>query len=49
MIMHDATLDRTTNGTGKIADYTWEELKKLRLKDPEGNVTDNNLSFLRIY
>jgi len=46
VIMHDATLDRTTNGTGKIADYTWEELKKLRLKDPEGNVTDNHIPLL---
>jgi glycerophosphoryl diester phosphodiesterase len=46
VIMHDATLDRTTNGSGKIADYTWEELKKLRLKDPEGHVTDNRIPLL---
>lgn len=39
VILHDATLDRTTTGTGKLSDYTWEEVKKLRLKDPEGNVT----------
>ena len=36
---HDETLERTTNGTGKLADYTWEELKQLRLKDTEGNIT----------
>jgi glycerophosphoryl diester phosphodiesterase len=36
---HDETLERTTNGTGKLADYTWEELKHLRLKDTEGNIT----------
>lgn len=40
VLMHDATLDRTTNGTGKLSDYTWEELKDLRLKDPFGNITD---------
>ncbi len=39
VLMHDATLDRTTNGKGKVSDYTWEELKKFKLKDPEGNVT----------
>ncbi len=39
VLMHDATLDRTTNGTGKVADHTWEELQKLRLKDTEGNLT----------
>lgn len=40
ILMHDATLDRTTNGTGKVSDYTWEELQKLRLKDKYGNLTD---------
>lgn len=27
--MHDETLDRTTNGTGQVKDYTLEEIKKL--------------------
>jgi glycerophosphoryl diester phosphodiesterase len=39
VLLHDATLDRTTNGKGKLSDYTWEEVKKLRLKDKEGNLT----------
>lgn len=39
VLLHDATLDRTTTGTGKLSDYTWEEVKKFRLKDKDGNVT----------
>ena len=29
VILHDATLDRTSNGKGKVADFTLAELKKL--------------------
>lgn len=32
VLMHDQTLDRTTNGTGRVDSYTLAELKKLRLK-----------------
>lgn len=39
VLVHDATLDRTTNGTGKVIDYTWEELKELKLVDHLGNAT----------
>ena len=39
VLVHDATLDRTTTGTGKVIDYTWEELQKLHLKDHLGNET----------
>jgi glycerophosphoryl diester phosphodiesterase len=39
VLMHDATLERTTTGKGKVADYTWAELKELKLKDSKGNVT----------
>ncbi|ADQ16146.1 glycerophosphoryl diester phosphodiesterase [Leadbetterella byssophila DSM 17132] len=39
VLMHDATLDRTTTGSGKVSDFTWAELQKLYLKDGEGNVT----------
>lgn len=28
IIMHDETLDRTTDGTGKVSDYTWAYLRK---------------------
>ncbi|MCZ6674663.1 MAG: glycerophosphodiester phosphodiesterase family protein [Verrucomicrobia bacterium] len=29
VILHDSTLDRTTNGTGPVSDYTLTELKRL--------------------
>lgn len=40
VLHHDATLERTTNGRGKVVDFTLAELKQLRLKDREGKVTD---------
>lgn len=46
VVLHDATLDRTTNGIGKLSDYTWEELKKLRLKDNKGNITNYGIQTL---
>lgn len=39
VLLHDATLDRTTTGSGKLSDFTWEQVKKLKLKDSQGNVT----------
>ncbi|WP_225874620.1 glycerophosphodiester phosphodiesterase family protein [Pedobacter hiemivivus] len=47
VLMHDATLDRTTNGTGKVSDYTYAELQKFRLKDPEGHVTEAKIPTLK--
>ncbi len=29
ILMHDATVDRTTNGTGKVSDLTFEEIRAL--------------------
>ena len=40
ILMHDKTLDRTTNMKGNVSDYTYEELKKARLKDRSGNLTN---------
>lgn len=31
VVIHDHTLDRTTNGTGKIKDYTYRELQKFEI------------------
>lgn len=30
VVIHDYTLDRTTNGSGYVWDYTYEEIKRLR-------------------
>jgi len=46
VIMHDETLDRTTTGTGRVSDYTLAELRKLRLKDPSGQITDYRIPTL---
>ena len=43
VIMHDQTVDRTTNGKGKVSDYTLAEIKKLRLKDKDGNLTEERI------
>lgn len=46
VLMHDPTLDRTTNGHGKVSDHTLTEIKKLRLKDTEGNLTNYGIPTL---
>jgi glycerophosphoryl diester phosphodiesterase len=43
VVMHDNTIDRTTNAKGKVGDYTLEELKKFRLKNGLGRVTENQI------
>lgn len=32
VLMHDASIDRTTNGKGKVNDYTLKELQRFKLK-----------------
>ncbi|GAA4455412.1 hypothetical protein GCM10023189_23180 [Nibrella saemangeumensis] len=39
MMMHDDKLDRTSTGTGRISDVTWDYCKTLRLEDNQGNLT----------
>lgn len=29
IVMHDSTVDRTTDGTGRISEMTWEEIRRL--------------------
>ncbi len=47
VMMHDNTLDRTTTGTGNVWDHAWAELQELRLKDPEGTITEYSIPTLK--
>jgi glycerophosphoryl diester phosphodiesterase len=40
VLHHDATLERTTTGSGRVADHTLPELKELRLKNLAGRATE---------
>lgn len=46
ILHHDATLERTTNGRGRVRDKTLEEIGELRLKDREGNITSESIPTL---
>lgn len=46
IMMHDKTLERTTNGQGKISDWNLNDLQKLRLKDFHGKLTDDPIPTL---
>lgn len=39
VLMHDMTIDRTTTGKGRVADYTYDELLQFDLVDRDRNVT----------
>lgn len=39
VLMHDATIDRTTTGSGRVSDYTYAELLQFDLVDRDGNPT----------
>ena len=47
ILMHDPTVDRCTNGKGKVSDLTYDEIQKLRLR-PQHNasVTRNHIPTL---
>ena len=42
MLMHDDTIDRTTNGKGTLSNMTYEQLKQYKLKHG-GKVTDETI------
>jgi len=46
VLMHDATLDRTTNGTGAVVEKDLAHLRQLRLRDPFGKVTAHRIPTL---
>lgn len=46
VVMHDATLDRTTTGTGEVARRSLAEVQALRLRARDGTVTDERVPLL---
>jgi glycerophosphoryl diester phosphodiesterase len=46
VLFHDETLERTSNGAGRVRDHTYEELRRLRLKDTRGALTDSRIPTL---
>jgi len=46
VLMHDETLDRTTTGKGRVSNKTFEELKDLKLKDNNGELTNYRIPTL---
>lgn len=47
VLMHDLTIDRTTTGKGRVADYTYDELRRLNLVDRDGKVTPYRIPRLK--
>jgi len=46
VLMHDETIDRTTNGSGLVHEWTLDSLKTLNLKDGLGVVTTHKIPTL---
>jgi glycerophosphoryl diester phosphodiesterase len=48
VLLHDKTLDRTTDGTGVLSEKTLSEIKKLKLFNRDGKVSKSQLTALSI-
>ena len=46
VVMHDATVDRTTNGTGPVGKLSLEELEVLQLRYPDGSLSSQTVPSL---
>lgn len=40
VLLHDSTLDRTTDGQGAVQNYTLAELRRYRTRTPDGQLSD---------
>ncbi|KQR67476.1 glycerophosphodiester phosphodiesterase family protein [Pedobacter sp. Leaf176] len=47
VVMHDNTIDRTTNAKGKVSDYTLDEILKFKLKNGLGRVTPHGIPTMK--
>ena len=46
VLLHDETLDRTTNGTGTLSRMTLDEIRQYRLRDSRGRLTSATIPTL---
>lgn len=46
-LLHDNTLDRTTDHTGDISKFSTEQIKNIRLKNQKGNITNEYIPSLK--
>ena len=50
VVIHDETVDRTTNGSGLVAELTLEEIRTLKLREgaggPDAKVTEHSIPLL---
>jgi glycerophosphoryl diester phosphodiesterase len=47
ILMHDKTINRTTNGSGTVSDFTYEQLRSLNLYKEDGTLTNEHIPTLR--
>lgn len=47
VLMHDATIQRTTTGTGNVSGYTLQELKQFNLEKANGSLTNEKIPTLK--
>jgi glycerophosphoryl diester phosphodiesterase len=43
VVIHDRTLERTTDGAGPVVEHRRDELARVRLRGPDGRLTDERL------
>lgn len=49
VVIHDDTIDRTTEGKGRVSDYTFEELQAYPLLFPNGALSDERIISFETY
>jgi glycerophosphoryl diester phosphodiesterase len=47
VLMHDATITRTTTGSGNVSSYTLQEIKQFSLKKADGSLTNEKIPTLK--
>jgi glycerophosphoryl diester phosphodiesterase len=47
VLMHDASITRTTSGTGNVSSYTLQEIKQFNLKQDNGSLTTQKIPTLK--